>query len=87
MDRCITQHDVEAYCSLRNNPKYLVCSKDVADKIDEKCELKSNCEMKVTDLENKEDDFCLPGKYINTSKLIISVYQVNNFDLNDLYVF
>ena len=50
-----------AFESQKNDLKFLGCSKDVFAELNKICKLKSSCEMKVTDLEDKTDNFCHPG--------------------------
>ena len=46
---------------MKNDPKYLGCFKSVNAKLKHVCNKKSKCNLKVTDLEKEDDNFCLKG--------------------------
>ena len=67
LQRCISERELETFGAQRKDHKFLGCSKDLLKKVNEQCSLKSSCEMKVVDLENKEETFCYMGlkKYLS----------------------
>ena len=60
-NRCIKEKELIDLGPLKNDPRYLGCSKDVSKELQKFCNKKPKCEMKVTDLEKESDDFCLTG--------------------------
>ena len=82
--RCISDKELKSFDLQKNDVKFFGCSKDVFAELNKICKLKSSCEMKVTDLENENEDFCNPGlnKHLEVnysclkSKILHSVLNV-----------
>ena len=59
--RCISEEEIESFEEKKKNIKYFGCFKSVTEELNEKCKLNSSCEVKVTDFEKKNDNFCQLG--------------------------
>ena len=61
--KCITAKEISSplFEKLREDPSFLGCSADIMDAIDQKCSLKSKCEIRMMDLDREQTTPCSPG--------------------------
>ncbi|ESN96079.1 hypothetical protein HELRODRAFT_189100 [Helobdella robusta] len=77
--RCLTEAELEAY-GIKNNPKFFGCFKDVSFPLGEKCNMKSGCDIKITELEKIVGDVCGPGLklHLNVTYSCLKVVQLDD---------
>ncbi|ESN96081.1 hypothetical protein HELRODRAFT_163112 [Helobdella robusta] len=78
--RCLTEAELEAYGSNRNNPKFFGCFKDVHSYVAEKCSMKSNYDVTVAELQKKFEGVCGPGlnMHLNVTYSCLKVVQLDD---------
>jgi len=60
--RCVKAEEVDAHKAIvGDDPRYLGCSADVLQKLDQKCSGKTDCKFRVYDILDENIQPCVPG--------------------------
>lgn len=60
--RCVKAEEVDAHKAIvGDDPRYLGCSTDVLQKLDQKCTGRTDCEFRVYDIVDENMQPCFPG--------------------------
>ena len=76
--KCLSEKELESFGPFNKDPRYVGCFDEVSQMLNDKCSFKSNCDIKVSDLQTDarllESTACFPGliKYLEVQYSCLS---------------